>query len=76
MAITLTKQETIDEIVKVAKKLDKLELQILLTQLRIKKMASEKRKPVAGYNSKKIKPPTMEEIDVWKHEARKQNANK
>lgn len=72
----MTKQETINQIVKEVKKLDKLELQILLTRLRIKKMAKEKRKPVANYDSKKIKPPTMEEINAWTHEARKQNASK
>ena len=76
MAATLTRQETIDEIVKVAKKLDKMELQILLTKLRVKKMVKEKRKPVANYDSKKIKAPTMQEIDLWKHESRKQHAHK
>jgi hypothetical protein len=30
---------------------DKLELQMLLTSLRVKKMAKEKRKPVASYDS-------------------------
>ena len=76
MSAILTKKETLDEIVKEAKKLDKMDLQILLTRLRVKKLLSEKRKPVANYNSKKIKAPTMEEIDTWKHEARKQYANK
>ena len=76
MTAILTKQETINEIVKEAKKLDKLELQILLTRLRVKKMVSEKRKPVANYDSKKVKAPTMEEIDRWKHESRKQHAHK
>ena len=76
MSATLTRQETIDEIVKVAKKLDKMELQILLTKLRVKKMVKEKRKPVANYDSKKIKAPTMQEIDLWKHESRKQHAHK
>lgn len=76
MAEILTKQETIDEIVKAAKKLDKLDLQILLTRLRVKKMVKEKRKPIANYDSKKIKAPSMEEIDAWKHESRKQYANK
>jgi poly(3-hydroxyalkanoate) synthetase len=76
MAAILTKKETIDEIVKEAKKLDKMDLQILLTRLRVKKLIAEKRKPVANYNSKKIKAPTMEEIDAWKHEARKHYANK
>ncbi|HEY4062642.1 MAG TPA: hypothetical protein VGM30_12105 [Puia sp.] len=75
MAAILTKKQTIDEIIKEAKKLDKMELQILLTRLRVKKMAKEKRKPVANYDSRKIKPPTMEEIDAWKHEARKQYAH-
>jgi hypothetical protein len=76
MPIALTKQETIDEIVKVARKLDKMELQVLLTQLKVKKLVAAKKKPVASYNSKKIKAPTMEEIDRWKHEARKQHASK
>lgn len=72
----MTKQETIDAIVKEVKKLDKLELQILLARLRIKKLAKEKRKPIANYNSQKVKAPTMEEINAWTHEARKQNARK
>ena len=76
MSAILTKKETIDEIVKEARKLDKMDLQILLAKLRVKKLVSEKRKPVANYDSKKIKAPTMEEIDIWKHEARKYNANK
>ncbi len=76
MAAIITKQETINEIVKAAKKLDKMDLQILLTQLRLKKIVKEKRKPIANYDIKKIKPATMEEIDTWKHEARKQYANK
>jgi hypothetical protein len=76
MATILTRQETIDEIVREAKKLDKMELQILLMRLRVKKLVREKRRPVANYNSKKVKAPTMEEIDRWKHESRKQHANK
>jgi hypothetical protein len=76
LSMILTKQEAIDEIVKEAKKLDKIELQILLTRLRVKKMLKGKVKPIANYDSKKIKSPTMAEIDAWKHEARKQYANK
>jgi hypothetical protein len=71
MPAAFTKKETIDEIVKEAKKLDKMELQILLARLRVKKMLKAKIKPVAGYDSRKIKAPTMEQIDRWKHEARK-----
>ena len=76
MAEVLTKQKTIDEIVREAKKLDKMELQILLTKLRVKKMLKEKLKPIANYNSSGIKAPTMAQIDKWKHESRKQNANR
>lgn len=63
MAEEMTKQQTIDQIVKEVRKLDKLELQILLSRLRIKKMAKEKT-------------PTMDEINTWTHEARKEHANK
>jgi vacuolar-type H+-ATPase subunit F/Vma7 len=76
MAEVLTKEQTIDEIVKVARKLDKMDFQILLMRLRIKKMVKEKRRPVANYDSRKIKAPTMEEINAWTHEARKQHAGK
>jgi hypothetical protein len=75
MAAILTKQETIDEIVKVAKKLDKMELQILLTKLRVKKMLKDGVKPAAKPR-KGVKPPTMEEIDLWKHESRKNYAGR
>jgi hypothetical protein len=50
--------------------------EILLTKFRVKKLVSEKRKPVANYENKKIKALTMEEINSWKHEARKYYANK
>ncbi len=76
MADLLTKEQTIDEIVKVARKLDKMDLQILLMRLRVKKMVKEKRKPVANYDSRKIKAPKMEEINAWTHEARKQHEGK
>lgn len=75
MTEVLTKQETIDEIVKVAKKLDKLELQILLTKLRVKKM-QKKGVPPAAKPRKGIKTPSMEEIDLWKHESRKNYAGR
>lgn len=76
MAEILTRQKAIDEIVREAKKLDKMELQILLTRLRVKKMLKEKIKPVANYDSSRIKAPTMAQIDRWKHESRKQYANR
>jgi hypothetical protein len=76
MAEVLTKQKAIEEIVKEAKKLDRMELQILLTRLRVKKMLKEKVKSIATYDSRKVKAPTMAQIDKWKHESRKQYANR
>ena len=75
MVEILSKQKVIDEIVREAKKLDKLELQILLTKLRVKKMAREGVKPAAN-PPKGIKMPTMKQIERWTHDSRKQNANK
>ena len=69
MAEVLTKQETIDQIVKVAQKLDKLDLQILLTKLRVKKMRKEGMSPAAKPR-KGEKLPSIEEINKWKHESR------
>ena len=75
MAEVKTKQETIDEIVREAKKLDKLELQILLTKLRVRKMRKDGVRPAANPR-RGTKPPTMEDIDLWKHESRKVHAGK
>ena len=71
----MTKQETLDQILKEARKLDKLELQILLAKQRVKKMQKDRVQPAARPR-KGIKPPTMEEIDLWKHESRKPHAGK
>ena len=75
MSEILTKKETIDQIVKAARKLDKMDLQILLTKLRVKKMQRNGIKPVAN-PPKGLKPPSMEEIDLWKHESRKNYAGR
>lgn len=75
MAEGMTKQETIEQIVKEAKKLDKLELQILLAKLRVKKMRKDGVRPAARPR-RGVKPPTLEEIDLWKHESRKLHARK
>lgn len=66
----LNKKETIDEIVREAKNLNKIELQMLLTRLRVKKMQKDGVKPAAN-PPKNLKLPTMEDIDQWKHESRK-----
>ena len=70
----LTGNSIIQEIVAEVKQLDELEQQILLTRLRVKKMAKKKRKPLA--RAVGVKPLTMEEIDWIKHESRKQHARK
>jgi hypothetical protein len=70
MSEVLTRQKTIDEIIKEAEKPDQLQLQILLTKLRVKIMHKEPIKPVSNAG-KKISLPSMEEIDQWKHESRK-----
>lgn len=75
MEAVLNRQETIQEIVKNVKNLDDLELQILLTKLRVKKMQKNGVKPVTK-TSRHVEFPTMEEINLWKHEARKKDANK
>ena len=75
MAEALTKKETIDQIIKAAQKLDKMDLQILLTKLRVKKMQRDGVKPAANLR-KGVKPPSMEEIDLWKHESRKNYAGR
>ena len=75
MAQVMTKQETLDQIVREARKLDKLELQILLAKLRVKKM-QKSGVPPAARPRRGVKAPTMEEIDSWKHESRKIHAGK
>ena len=75
MAEQLDKMETINQIVKEAKNLDQLDLQILLTKLRVKKMQKEGVKP-ASNPAKGLKFPTMEEIDLWKHKSRKSYENR
>jgi hypothetical protein len=69
MSEILTKQKAIDEIVKHVRRLDKEEVQNLLTELRIKKMQREGVKPAAS-PKRRVKPPTMEELNRWTHEAR------
>jgi hypothetical protein len=51
--------------------MDEVEMKILLKNLRLRKLKGKKITPAAKYDSAKIKPPTMAQIDQWKHEARK-----
>lgn len=70
MTATYTKEETINEIVKQARKLNKLELQILLTKLRVRALKSKGVKMAAFYQ-KDMELPSLEDIDLWKHQSRK-----
>ena len=72
MPTVMTKQETLDQLVREAKKLNKFDLQMLLTRTRVKKLAHDRRKPVASYNPEAVPPPTIAEINDWIHEARKE----
>ncbi len=74
MAILITDKSVLDDIVYEVQKLDSLEQRTLLTKLRVKALSKKKVELLAIYDKKKIKPPTMAQIDKWKHEARKGHA--
>lgn len=61
---------TIIELSHVIKKLSEEERTVLLYHLKLKQFQKEKNKTVAN-PAKGIKVATLEEIDTWKHEARK-----
>jgi len=60
---------------RLVKRVGKQELQILLTKLRVRKMRKDSVRPAARPR-RGVKPPTMEEIDSWKHQSRKTQASK
>lgn len=61
----------LNNIVSEVKKLSEEERIQLLKRIRLANYLKSKPKPIAKYNSARIKPPTMAQIDKWKHEARK-----
>lgn len=67
MAELYTKNNTIEEIVKEAKKLSKLDLQILLNTMRVKQL---KKKSFKKLSEKPADTISMQEIDAWKHNSR------
>lgn len=71
MSLVANNTEVVDEIINEVKKLSELEQQIMLKNIKLKKYLNKKVKPLANYDMTKIKPPTMAQIDKWKHEARK-----
>ncbi len=60
----------IDNIVEEVQKLSSVEKQQLLGKIRLSNYLKEGRKPVANFDKKKIKPPTLKQIDNWKHASR------
>ena len=63
--------ETVNKIVKEINRLSPLEQEELLVKIRLANYLKKRKRPIATYNSRKLKPPTMEQIDKWKHESRK-----
>jgi len=63
--------ETVNEIVQELSLLDPIEQQQLLVKIRLTNFLKKNKAPLASYNKRKLKPPTMEQIDQWKHESRK-----
>ena len=70
MASVLTSKRVIKNIVAEAEKLDILDQQKLLVQIRLINYLKASKKPIAKYNKTKIKPATMTQIDQWKHDSR------
>ena len=66
----ITVNETVSEIVKEVNMLSADEQEQLLVKIRLANYLKKRKRPIAAYNSRKIKPPTMEQIDKWKHESR------
>ena len=67
----ISANETVSAIVKEVNKLDPLEQEQLLVKVKLANYLKKRKRPIATYNSRKLKPPTMEQIDKWKHESRK-----
>ena len=63
--------ETVSAIVKEVNRLSSLEQEQLLVKIRLANYLKTKKRPLASYNSRKLNPPTMEQIDKWKHASRK-----
>jgi hypothetical protein len=51
-------------------KLTPLEQEQILVKIRLVNYLRGKKKPIAKYDLKKINPPTIEQIDNWKHDSR------
>ena len=70
MATIPTFSNTVNSIVKEVQKLTPLEQEQILVKIRLVNYLRGKKKPIAKYDLKKITPPTIEQIDNWKHDSR------
>lgn len=70
MAVLITTNQVLNNLVAEAEKLDDFEKQQLLTKAKLMNYLKAKKKPLAQYDSTKIKPATITEIDNWKHKSR------
>jgi hypothetical protein len=62
--------DIIAEIAKEAQKLSPLEQEQFLIKVRLANYLKKRRRPVAAYNSRKLKAPSLGQIDKWKHDSR------
>ncbi|HEY5406161.1 MAG TPA: hypothetical protein VIJ92_03700 [Ginsengibacter sp.] len=60
----------ISSIVEEVQKLSALEQQELLIKMRLSKYLKDDKELVADFDKKKVKVPTLKQIDNWKHESR------
>lgn len=65
----LAQNDTVMEIAKEAARLNPLEQQILLTNLRVKRLKKKGGNNVAN-TPKGTRKPTLKQIDKWKHESK------
>jgi len=70
MAATSALNSTVNKIVKEVKKFTPLEQEEILVKAKLTNYLNAHKKPIANYDSKKLKPPTMAQIDKWKHDSR------
>ena len=70
MAVLITTNQVLNNLVAEAEKLDNFEQQQLLTKAKLMNYLNANKKSLAQYDSNKVKPATIAEIDNWKHKSR------
>jgi hypothetical protein len=71
MAILSKANNLITDIVDVLEDFDTNEKKEILNKLKIRRFLKLNNKPIANYDKSILKPPTMAQIDKWKHDSRK-----